>query len=399
MTAHPSSDNKSLLPPGTRAAGRYEVVRVLGKGAQGIVYEARRDDGERVALKVIHRHLLGDRQIFRRFHREANILKRLEGEHLVRFVDFIDHDGLLMIALELVEATSLEELLRKEPIALKTAFEITLQICAALGVAHAAGTVHRDLKPANVLVEHAGDGDRPLRVRVVDFGLAKVVHGEQMSTGLTEQDMIFGTPEYMAPEQARGDDADGRADLYAAGVMLYEMAVGTVPFHERTPLATMTAHLTQEPPAPRSRAPGRGISAALETVIQRALAKDPADRYPTARAFAEALAAARDQAVVITPRKLAAGDATSDTDLSLSTTGLGIAKTLPEMAPLPRDSIAHTQKSPALPPEVDAGAREREAGALVPAPPSTARRDRWIWALVLVAAVVGVAIGAFVGAR
>jgi eukaryotic-like serine/threonine-protein kinase len=397
LTSQPASDRKSRLEPGAKM-GRFEIVRVIGEGAQGVVYEARCDDGARIALKVIHRHLLGDPQIFRRFHREAAILKRLEGEHLVQFVDFVEADGLLMIALELVEAKSLEEILRQlsRPLETKIAVEIALQICAALGLAHASGVVHRDLKPANVLVEHAAGDGEPLRVRVVDFGLAKVLHGEQMSTGLTEQDMIFGTPEYMAPEQARGDDCDGRADLYATGVMLYEMIVGKVPFHARTPLATMTAHLTEEPPPPRSSAPGRNISAALEAVIQRALAKSPADRYPTGRAFAEALAAARDHSVVITPRKVADAEALSvgDTDLHVSTTGIGIAKTLPELPPVSLDPIVMTQKSPAVIPA--SAPIEKPASSRLPAQTSRG----WVWAVVaIVAAVVGVAIGALVGAR
>ncbi len=397
MSSQPASDRKSQLEAGKKV-GCFEIVRVIGQGAQGVVYEARREDDSRVALKIIHRHLLGDAQIFKRFHREAAILKRLEGEHLVQFVDFIETDGLLIIALEYVDAKSLEDMLhdKERPLDAKTAVEIALQICAALGLAHASGVVHRDLKPANVLVERNDGEAAPLRVRVVDFGLAKVLHGEQMSTGLTEQDMIFGTPEYMAPEQARGDDCDGRADLYATGVMLYEMIVGKVPFHARTPLATMTAHLTEEPPPPRSSAPGRNITAALEAVIQRALAKSPADRYPTGRAFAEALAAARDHTVVITPRKVADADELSigDTDLHVSTTGIGIAKTMPELPLVALDPIVMTQKSPALVPP-PAAMSKPSSGRL---PAQTSRG--WVWAVVaIVAAVVGVAIGALVGAR
>src|SRR5262249_22009264 len=139
----------------------------------------RSPEGDRVALKVIHRSLCGDRQIYTRFKREAAILRRLEGPFLVKPLDFIEHDGVLILALQYVEGKPLDKVLTERgPISLDEAVEITRQICAALGAAHAAGVVHRDLKPANVLIEKPAP-DRPgIRVRVVDFGLAKVVQGE-----------------------------------------------------------------------------------------------------------------------------------------------------------------------------------------------------------------------------
>jgi serine/threonine-protein kinase len=386
-------DASSMLPAGRRVASRYEIESVIGEGTSGVVYLARRiEGGGRVALKVIHRHLHHDRQIFGRFQREAGILKRIEGQHLVKLLDFIEEDGLLIIALEHVDGRSLEERLEERaPLDIAEAVEITLQVCAALGAAHAAGVVHRDLKPANVLIERVGRGAGP-HARVVDFGLAKVVHGEHMTTGLTEQDMIFGTPEYMAPEQVRGDDVDPRCDLYAAGVMLYEMVVGAVPFDRGTPMAKMTAHLSEAPPSPRSRQPNNGISTALEAVILRALAKDRDERYPSARALAQALAAARDRPLVIAPT----GDtdpnvATSDTDLQVVTVGLTPATALPSDKILePADALAKTGK-------YDVGA------ALVPAASAAARKgghDRLIWAVVaLIAAAVGVTIGILFGTQ
>jgi len=253
---------------------------------------------------VIHRHLCGDAQIYQRFHREAAILTRLHGEHVVKLFDFIEEDGLLSIALEHVEGMSLQARLRKAPLTLAEAVEITLQICAALGSAHAAGIVHRDLNPANVLVteqrrpppSHASltssglaEATTEIRVKVVDFGLARLVHGDKEMTSLTEQGMIFGTAEYMAPEQARGDEADARSDLYAAGVMLFEMAVGEPPFKGRSAIAAMTAHVSEAPPLPRSlRTDGR-ITAALEAIILRALAKDPAARFSAMSGLRRAL--------------------------------------------------------------------------------------------------------------
>ena len=429
----------SRLAPGRVVASRYRIESVIGEGAQSVVYLARRlADGEPIALKVIHRHLCGNPQIFKRFHREAAILESLEGEHIVKLLDFIEEDGLLMIALEHVQGTSLEAMLdERSPLDLDVAIEVTLQVCAALGAAHANDVIHRDLKPANVLVERAtveGDeaspGSHGIRVKVVDFGLGKVLHGEAVGTSLTEQGMIFGTPEYMAPEQAGGDEVDARADLYAAGVMLYEMVVGQVPFQGNTPLATMTAHLREAPRAPRIARPGLAITPALEAVILRALAKAPSDRYASARELAQALASARDEPRVFTPRAVSNPDllATGDTDLNLERAAIGQARTLraEEMAALtaadpPRGAsggpsvilhgpseIPATRPSPGVARTlIDAGARPRRAAPIIIDDETTAvsgepLRSRWgyMWAIVaIVAAAVGVTIGILVGTR
>ena len=296
---------RGALDKGTRFA-RYRVLRVLGDGASGIVYEAEceaepaeADDerrsvktGDHVALKIIHRHLVKDRQISRRFLREARILSRLRGENLVDLVDFGEADGRLFMALELVQGTPLDRLARAGPMDPERAIGIVRQVCCALEVAHGTGVVHRDLKPGNVIVAN-GDG-RGDRVHVLDFGMAKMLRADasQSLTALTEQNMVFGTPEYMAPEQARGDEVDARADVYAAGVILYELLTGDVPFGGATPISIMTAHLMEDPPPPSSRTdPGR-IPPALEAVVLHALAKRPADRYPSATALATALASA-----------------------------------------------------------------------------------------------------------
>jgi eukaryotic-like serine/threonine-protein kinase len=396
----------SLLPAGRQIASRYEVVGVIGEGASGIVYEARDlRSGGRVALKVIHRHLTHDRQIFGRFQREAAILKRLEGQHLVKLLDSIQEDGLLIIALEHVDGVSLESRLERAErtpgdFGPEDAVEIGLQICAALGVAHAAGVIHRDLKPANVLLERldGARGPQPIRVRVVDFGLAKVVRGEQLGTNLTEQDMIFGTPEYMAPEQARGDEVDLRCDLYATGVMLYEMVVGRVPFDGRTPIAKMTAHLTTEPVPPRAAAPQRGISPALDAVILRALAKSPDDRYGSARALAEALASARDAPLVIRsaeePGEASAIEA-SDTDLSIHVSGLSHSTTLSGAVDAPGASSPDGELLASGP----SVRRARSEALPIPAP-SSAGGARWPWIVVaVVAALLGVLLGVLFGTR
>ncbi|MFO0618202.1 MAG: serine/threonine-protein kinase [Polyangiaceae bacterium] len=271
---------------------------MIGAGATSVVHRGESvATGRPVALKVIHRELCGNKQIFGRYQREAKILERLRGPNIVEFLDFIVHGELLVIALELVDGAPLDRVLRT-PLDLGLAVEVTIQIAEGLAAAHRAGVIHRDLKPANVVVEPRGwpgAGSGAPRVRILDFGLAKVIHGEHMTTGLTEHDMIFGTPEYMSPEQARGDDLDGRSDVYSAGVILYEMATGAVPFAGRTPLATMTAHLTEPLVRAREVAPARAISATLDTVIARALSKEPAERYESAEAFMQALRAVSER--------------------------------------------------------------------------------------------------------
>ncbi len=289
------------LPPlsaGRKLGDRFEIMGVLGEGGTGIVYDAHRViEDDRVALKVIHQHLAGDAQIRGRLTREASILRRLEGDRLCPILEFGELPdprregvGLLYMVLPRVDGPALDAVLKKEsPLPIPRAVAILLDVCAALREAHAQGVIHRDLKPGNVILR---EGDRAV---VVDFGMAKIITGGGTgTTALTQHNMVFGTPEYMAPEQARGDELDARCDVYAAGIMLYEMLTGRVPFSGGTPLSVLTGHLTAEPMRPRDRAPERGISPALEAVTLHAIAKDPAVRYATAAALATALQAALD---------------------------------------------------------------------------------------------------------
>jgi len=289
---------------GDVVAERYEILEVIGHGTSGTVYRARDlyADLEReiVALKAIHPHLHSDRQIFGRFQREAAILRKLEGAHLCKLLDVVEEDDLLMLAIEYVDGPSLDQYLdERGSLPLSEVLSILVQVCAALETAHDQGVIHRDLKPSNVLIEKVVDEQaeergplsfsRELRARVVDFGLAKMVRGETVGTALTEQDMILGTPDYMSPEQVCGEELDERCDIYACGVMLYEMLVGSVPFDTPGPLTTMTAHINHPVPSPREHAPDRGIPSSLDRVVMRALAKKPGQRYDSARELAQVL--------------------------------------------------------------------------------------------------------------
>jgi eukaryotic-like serine/threonine-protein kinase len=340
------------LPLGSVVSDRYEIIDVLGEGASGVVYIARCvapapssadrpsspvKPGERVALKVIHRHLMRDRQISKRFQREARILRQLRCENLVSLLDCgEDPDGVLYMAIELVEGEPLDQLARRGPMPAARAVALLCQVCAGLEVAHAAGVVHRDLKPGNVIVERTPDGRE--RARVLDFGMAKALSRElsQSLTALTEQNMVFGTPEYMAPEQARGDDVDVRCDVYAAGIILYELITGSVPFQASSPIGTMTAHLVQDPEPPSSKTSAGSVPPAVEAVILHALAKRREDRYPSAAALASALAQAlrrpADVASTAPPPPDLDDLATRDTEYALD-----VQAPAPIAAPQPSD--------------------------------------------------------------
>jgi serine/threonine-protein kinase len=368
----------SSLPPlsaGRQLGDKFEILGVLGEGGMGIVYDARRiGHDDRVALKVIHQHLAGDTQIRGRFTREAAILRRLEGEHLCPILDFGEVEdprgtaSLLFLALPRIDGPALDALLRSEkllPIA--RAVAIVLDVCEGLSEAHAQGIIHRDLKPGNVLLR---DGDKAM---VVDFGMAKIMTGGGTgTTALTQNNMVFGTPEYMAPEQARGDELDARCDVYAAGIILYEVLTGTVPFRGATALSVLTAHLTEPAQRPRERTPDRGISPALEAVVMSAIAKDPRDRYPTAGALAAAIRAAMAAPI----------------DVAAVTPPKGRTEAV--------DAHAPTIPSPLW------GPRRGEAAGVPsePAPDSHRRAESRVWLLVsVVAAIAGIALGAWLSTR
>ena len=397
-----NSTSTGPLSVGRVLGDTFELVGVLGEGGTGIVYDAwMLEPGtvppedrriERVALKVIHGHLLGDTQIRARFEREAKILRRLQGPHLCAIVDAGEitdpHDAaanLLYIALPKVEGVPLDQLLRQEgPPPIDRCLDVALEVCAALRSAHAQGVIHRDLKPANVILE---DGKRAV---VVDFGMAKIITGAGVdSTALTSHNMVFGTPEYMSPEQARGDELDARCDVYAVGVLLYELLTGTVPFKGKSPLHVLTAHLTAAPTPPREKAPERGISPALEAVVMHALAKEPDARYPTASALAAAIARAR-----AAPEDVAA----VSPEASVADTDLAHSPTLP--APISvAPASAREASAPSEPPVSNSAVRSRPTPRVPVAPPPDKPSRALTIAMWLVAVAIGVAIGVALSLR
>jgi serine/threonine protein kinase len=264
--------------------GNYEVLRVIGEGGMGRVYEARhtRLHTKRFAVKLLHHELARQPEVVTRFQREAEAASVLTHPNVVGVYDVnTSADGRPYIVAELLQGEELGsylERLGRLPVA--EAVHIVRQVCRALGAAHAHGIVHRDVKPENVFL--AGPS---ATVKVLDFGISKVAEN---SDGLTKTGTVMGTPDYMAPEQARGDRVDARADIYAVGAILYRALTGRKPFDGMDPMAILTAVLTQEPERPSTLEPSVPLS--LELIVQRTMAKSPGERFATMEALEQALA-------------------------------------------------------------------------------------------------------------
>ncbi|HET7542333.1 MAG TPA: protein kinase [Polyangiaceae bacterium] len=258
---------------------RYEIVALLGEGGMGIVYCARHCAlGKRFALKALRKDLATDREIAARFMQEARTAASISHPGLVEIIDFGKlHTGQPYFVMELLEGQSLAQLVRRGgPLPAARAIDIVRQIADALGAAHERSIVHRDLKPDNIHVSPAAAGRD--RVTIVDFGLAKVMGASR----LTRAGMVFGTPHYMSPEQAQGDPTDHRADIYALGVVMYEMFTGRVPFEADSYMGVLTKHMYMEP-TPPSKLVGIEKLGVLEDIILRCLEKKPDYRYQTMR--------------------------------------------------------------------------------------------------------------------
>lgn len=275
---------------GERLFGDYLLKKKLGEGGMGAVYLAENMAiDQKIAVKVLHPSAARDDETLQRFNREANAIARLSHPNTIRvFIFGKTSEPLIYLAMEYVDGTTLrDELYDHGPFDELRAIPIMRQTLHALSEAHELGVVHRDLKPDNIMLTHfRGVNDF---VKVLDFGIAKVTEprgGQQKK--LTQAGVVYGTPEYLSPEQARGRDIDHRADLYAMGIILYEMVTGVVPFTGDTALAILSGHVYQEPPDP-STVTDVKISAPLRDIILRAIQKNPDDRYQSAMQFLEAL--------------------------------------------------------------------------------------------------------------
>lgn len=275
---------------GRSIAGAYFVQELVGVGGMGRVYRAeQRALGRAVAIKVVHPHLLADEQSVARFYTEARAASRLNHPNSVSIIDFGRTDeGVLYLVMEFLSGKDLSRLAREDgPLPVRRVVDIVGHVLDALGEAHALDVVHRDLKPENVIIERMRAGGD--LVKVVDFGLAKLMSGGKNATKVTLPGLVCGTPDYMSPEQGRGEDSDSRGDLYSVGVMLFELLTETLPYIADTPTNVVLKHIQSPIPDPREVAPQRAIAAPLAELCMRALAKDPNDRFQTAADMADRL--------------------------------------------------------------------------------------------------------------
>ena len=266
--------------------GRYALRRKVGEGAMGEVYEAEHLFLHRtVAVKILRPTIAAIPEALARMQREAESMSGLGHPNIVDAIDFgHTDDGLTYLVMEWLQGENLDDYLAHERLEVATALDITAQAAAGLAEAHHRGVIHRDLKPANLFVTKNRKGENV--VKVLDFGIAKLVEKDSKLTGTG---VLIGTPNYMAPEQAMGDPVDARADVYALGVILYEMLTGFVPFRGDNPLAVLHQHTSKMPALPSATAPDRGISAKLDELVMRCLAKSPEDRYASMQELGEAI--------------------------------------------------------------------------------------------------------------
>lgn len=260
-------------------ADRYQLLRILGSGGMAEVYLARDRRLDRdVALKVLPHRYACDSESVERFRREAGAAARLNHPNIVQVYDWGEAAGTYYISMEYVSGCSLKEVIRKEePLAPERIIAISTQVLDAVAVMHAAGFIHRDIKPQNILIDERG------RAKVADLGIARAAD----TGGITVKGTILGTAQYLSPEQAQGKTAIPASDLYSVGAVMYEMATGRPPFTGENPVAIAMQHVSDEPAPPKELRPE--LSAGIEEVILRALAKSPQDRWASAQAFAGAL--------------------------------------------------------------------------------------------------------------
>lgn len=386
--------------------GPYELYEVIGRGGMSTVYRAHQPSMNRdVAIKVISSELAADEEFMARFVREAQIVAHLQHPHILPVYDFGESDDRAYLVMRLVQGGSLAEAIKEGPLPPERVTTLVRQITSALDYAHLRGIIHRDLKPTNILL------DEDDNAYLTDFGIAKSL-AEGTGTGLTITGQVMGTPTYMAPEQWRSEPVDGRTDIYALGVIIYQMLLGQAPFAADTPHGMMYQHLDMEPPPPHTLRPELPLS--VDPVLRTALAKDREDRYASAGDLADAL----EEALSHPPRMpeqtdFDARDAALETlrtqaqyydrrasDAAETQEGAAEQETVPPVWDLPpvhqtpAEPLPHPASPPGTPPYNAVPSGPSYAEPLPPEGLAQVLQQRWVW--FGLAAVAGIALIVFV---
>jgi serine/threonine protein kinase len=297
----------TLWQIGTVVRGKYRILARLGEGGMAFVYKAHHELLDELrALKVIKPELARDAEFMSRFKNEAIMARKLNHPNAVRVDDLdIAEDGLPFIAMELVVGDTLKTLVQRGgPLPVSLVLDVTSHVCEALDSAHRLGLVHRDIKPENIVLIAQREG--PPVAKILDFGISRLREETSGKQGLTQTGMVIGTPEYMSPEQAlgkRGDDIDGRSDLYSLGIVMYRMLTGELPFKAETTVEMILQHLKTIPVPPHSLKPELAIPEPVSLIVMKALEKDREKRFPTGADMASAIKKVRGS-VTLASRKI-----------------------------------------------------------------------------------------------
>jgi eukaryotic-like serine/threonine-protein kinase len=362
----------SEIPENTVVEGRYRILHKIGSGGMADVYCAEDTHlGRRIAMKLLHRRFAQDEEFVERFRREASSAAGLQHPNVVGVYDRGEFEDTYYIAMEYCEGRSLKDVVRAEaPLDVRRAIAITRQVLLAARFAHRRNVIHRDLKPHNVILD-AEDG-----VKVTDFGIARAG-----ASDITQAGAIMGTAQYFSPEQAQGRPVTEASDLYSIGVVLFELLTGKAPFDGETPVAIALMHVNQPAPSPRDLVPT--IPSELNAVVLKALAKDPAERYPDAESFMRDLDAVE--------ARLDRGPADAESTAVFVPIAVGAPPASPPPPPLP---------VPAPPPALPDGPVDPEPVAIDVAPlpppdepPEGRRRNRWLWPVAALALAALILLG------
>lgn len=327
-----------------KQVGQYEIIEEIGRGGMATVYRARQKSMNRtVAIKVLPRHLLHDPGFFERFEREVDVIAHLEHPHILPTYDYGQAESIPYIVMRFLGGGSMEQMIKRGRVDPQVIEKPLRQIAQALDYAHQQGIIHRDIKPGNIMLDEAGNA------YLSDFGIARVLGSEMTGS------MIVGTPAYMSPEQANGFPIDGRADIYALGVVLFELLTGEEPHQAETPMAVLLKHINE--PIPPLKNYRDDIPDALEDVIFKSTAKNPEERYASAGDMAKAyIDALHGRAAASAPTKASPPPPTVDSQATKASAGT---------APLDADTHLPTPTEPQVPTQVQSKGTRSNTGMLI----------------------------------